>query len=77
MHAVEKPKIIRQPENKSVVSGETNVNLTVTAKGRDMTFTWRKHGEHSDDIEVLDDGDLYHVTESVIKHNYKFSLTLR
>ena len=64
--AVEKPEVVRQPEDKSVISGERNVNLTFTAKGRSMKFIWRKHAEHSDDIQILEDGDLYHVTELVI-----------
>ena len=50
------------------------MNLTFTAKGRDMKFKWRKHGEHSDDIKIIEDDDLYHVTESVIKYGYVFSL---
>ena len=64
--AVEKPKVVRQPEDKSVLSGEKNVNLSVTANGRSMSFIWRKHGEHSDDIKILEDGELYHVTKLVI-----------
>ena len=48
-----------------MLSGEKNVNLTVTAKGRSMKFKWRKHGKHSDDITILEDGDLYHATELV------------
>ena len=43
------------------------MNLTVTAKGRSMTFKWRKHGgEYSDDIKILEDGDKYHVTELLV-----------
>ena len=49
-------------------AGETNVNLTVTVKGRSMKFIWRKHGKHLDDITILEDGDMYHVTELVIKY---------
>ena len=67
LHActVEKPKVIGKPENKSVISEETNVNLTVTAKGRDMKFEWHKHGEHYDDIEIIEDDELYRVIELV------------
>ena len=70
IHPVEKPNVVRQPENRRVTSGEKNVKLSVTAKGRSMKFKWRKHGKHSDDIKLLEDGDLYHVTESVIISYY-------
>ena len=73
IHTVEKPEVVGQPEDKSVPAGETNVNLTVTAKGKSMKFIWRKHGEHSGDITNLEDGDMYHVTELVIKINTVYS----
>ena len=47
---------------------QTNVNLSITAKGKDMKFKWLKHGDHSDDdmtISMID--ERYHMTESVLE----------
>ena len=64
---VEKPKIIEEPKNRTVELNKTNVNLTVTAKGRDLKFKWVKHDDHpDDDITISDDDDKpYGVTETV------------
>ena len=48
-----------------------NVNLTVTAKGRDLMFKWMKHGDHADDkTTISEDDDVdrpYRLTESVLE----------
>ena len=51
-----------------MASGERDVKLSVTARGRSMKFIWHKGEEHSDASEIIENGgDLYHVKESVIK----------
>ena len=77
-HIVEKPKIVEEPKNRTVESNK-NVNLTVTAKGRDLKFKWMKHGDHSDDditgTTSEDDDRPYCMTESVLEMAmYTFSL---
>ena len=74
-YIVEKPKIVKQPEDRSVASGKTNVNLTVTAEGTDMKFKWLKHGEHRDDDKAISqDDDQYCMTETVIVKEYKIAV---
>ena len=65
-HLVEKPEIVEQPKDRTVELN-TNVNLTVTAKGRDLTFEWVKHGSHPDDDTTIseDDDSPYRMTETV------------
>ena len=47
---------------------QTNVNLRVIAKGKNMEFTWLKHGDDSDDDRSIRVDDMqYRVIRSVIK----------
>ena len=68
-YAVEKPEIVKEPKDRRVVLGGTNVNLTVTAKGSSMKFKWLMHGDHRDDDKAIQENDdqYEHVAESVIE----------
>ena len=50
---VDPPKIIRHPENHSVVTGE-DVDFSIEAIGDNLQFQWQKDGSN------LSDGDKYH-----------------
>ena len=53
-HAVEKPEIVEQPKHRCVIVRQESVNQTITAKGKDMEFSWQKqHGDHSDDYTEI------------------------
>ena len=54
-------------------SNNTDVALTVTAKGSDMVFNWVKQGGHpDDDVTINPDNDQNYETESVLENdNYK------
>ena len=72
-HAVDPPKITRQPESKSVVTG-VPTTFTVEATGDNLQFQWQKDGKDIDRnttrlqwIQTDNTSTLY--LQSVVKSN--------